>query len=58
MSKELCWYENYSLDLDVINPNKYNDQIARLNIKMDDKTMETKINKIVKTNQHHFSHTK
>jgi hypothetical protein len=46
MSKELCWYENYSLDLDIINPNKYNDHIARLNTKVDDKTMENKINKI------------
>ena len=48
MAQNLCWYENYSLNLEMINMNKINQFIDKLNtIKTDnDKNVETKINKI------------
>jgi hypothetical protein len=46
MNKDICWYENYSLDFDVKLP-KINEYINKLNTNKDDTNMvENKINKI------------
>jgi hypothetical protein len=45
MNQELYWYETYSLNLD-INSNIYEDALTRLNNKVEEKNVESKINKI------------
>ncbi len=51
MNQELCWSNNYSFKIDLINQNKINEYINKLSNKVDDKNVENKINQIEKEYQ-------
>ena len=51
MNQELCWYNDYNLNLEVINQTRLKDYINKLSNKNDDNVIETKINQIEKDYQ-------
>jgi hypothetical protein len=51
MSLELCWFQNYGINIDVINTTRTNDFINKLSNKIDEKNVENKINQIEKEYQ-------
>lgn len=52
MTQELCWFKNYSIDINSINTNKVNEFINKLSNKTDEKNVESKINQIEKDYLH------
>ena len=51
MNQELCWYNDFNLNLEVTNQTRLKDYINKLSNKNDDNIIETKINQIEKDYQ-------